>query len=137
MKLYMAGPLFSAGELWFNKVLANTLRAMGHQVFLPQEEEQGEDPTAIFNSDVKGIDWAEAVVACLDGPDPDSGTCWELGYAYAKGKGCVVYRTDFRLFEGVDKVNLMMLESADAVLIKPRCSVTALAGFIHNELMEL
>src|ERR1700686_1515537 len=87
MKIYMAGPLFSTAELAFNKELAGLLRKQGHEVFLPQEHEQRKDlPRAIFESDVKGLDWADTVVACLDGADPDSGTCWELGYAYAMKK---------------------------------------------------
>ena len=49
----------------------------------------------IFNKDVEGIDWAEVVVANMDGPDPDSGTCWECGYAYRK-KPVILFRTDFR-----------------------------------------
>ena len=32
------------------------------------------------------IDWADMVVACMDGPDPDSGTAWECGYAHVEGK---------------------------------------------------
>ena len=31
----------------------------------------------------------------MDGPDPDSGTCWECGYAYRK-KPVILFRTDFR-----------------------------------------
>ena len=32
----------------------------------------------------------DTVVACLDGADPDSGTCWELGYGYAMKKNSIV-----------------------------------------------
>jgi nucleoside 2-deoxyribosyltransferase len=91
-------------------------------------------PAAIFASDVRGLDWAEAIVACLDGPDPDSGTCWELGYAYAMKKLSIVYRTDFRLFEGSDKINLMMTESADHVIIMPTADVAELAAEIARRL---
>jgi nucleoside 2-deoxyribosyltransferase len=137
MKIYMAGPLFSTAELAFNKELASLLRARGHEVFLPQEHEQRKDlPKAIFESDVKGLDWADTVVACLDGSDPDSGTCWELGYAYAKGKLSIVYRTDFRLFEGTDQINLMMTESADHVIIMPTAAIADLAGEIGRLLDE-
>lgn len=131
MKIYMAGPLFSTAELAFNRELAGLLRARGHEVFLPQEHEQRKDlPRTIFESDVEGLDWAEAVVACLDGPDPDSGTCWELGYAYARKKLSIVYRTDFRLFKGSDSINLMMTESADHVVIMPMADVAELAAEI-------
>jgi nucleoside 2-deoxyribosyltransferase len=135
MKIYMAGPLFSTAELAFNRELAGLLRNQGHEVFLPQEHEQRKDlPKAIFESDVRGLDWAEAVVACLDGADPDSGTCWELGYAYAMKKRSIVFRTDFRLFEGTDPVNLMMTESADRVIIMPMAPVAGLAAEIGKHL---
>ena len=47
----------------------------------------------------------------LDGVDVDSGTAWEIGYAYAKGKPVFGLRTDFRTLgiEGV--VNLMIERS--------------------------
>ena len=138
MKIYMAGPLFSSAELAFNAALASELRGRGHEVFLPQEHEQRKDlPRAIFESDVRGLDWAEVVVACLDGADPDSGTCWELGYVYAKGKPQVVYRTDFRLFEGTDPINLMMSESANEVIIMPMAEVADLAKEIAKRLDAL
>jgi len=137
MKIYMAGPLFSTAELAFNRELAGLLRRRGHEVFLPQEHEQRKDlPAAIFASDLRGLDWADAVVACLDGADPDSGTCWELGYAYARKKLSIVYRTDFRLFEGTDPINLMMSESADHVLIRPMADVADLAVEITGLLGE-
>jgi nucleoside 2-deoxyribosyltransferase len=137
MKIYMAGPLFSTAELAFNRELASLLRQQGHEVFLPQEHEQRKDlPAAIFASDLTGLDWADAVVACLDGPDPDSGTCWELGYAYARKKLSIVYRTDFRLFEGSDPINLMMSESADHVMIMPTAPIADLAAEIGRRLEE-
>jgi nucleoside 2-deoxyribosyltransferase len=43
------------------------------------------------------IDAAESVVAVLDGPDVDSGTAAEIGYAFARGKRIVGYRGDYRL----------------------------------------
>jgi nucleoside 2-deoxyribosyltransferase len=137
MKIYLAGPLFSTAELAFNRELAGLLRAQGHEVFLPQEHEPRKDlPKAIFEIDLGGLDLADAVVACLDGSDPDSGTCWELGYAYAKGKLSLVYRTDFRLFKGSDPINLMMTESADHVIIMPRAKVADLAAEIGRLLDE-
>jgi len=119
MKIYLAGPLFSTAEREFNARLAALLRDKGHDVWLPQESEQ-RSMTArqIFDKDVEGVDWAEVVVANMDGPDPDSGTCWECGYAYKK-KPVVVFRTDFRAADEPDKApfNLMLTESADACLV--------------------
>lgn len=51
------------------------LRAAGHEVFLPQENEPGKDAAGIFAADKAGIDWADGLVAIMDGPAPDSGTC--------------------------------------------------------------
>lgn len=43
------------------------------------------------------IDSCDVVFAVLDGPDVDSGTASEIGYAYARKKLIVGYRGDFRL----------------------------------------
>lgn len=95
MKLYFAGPLFSAAERDWNAALAGRLRAAGHEVFLPQEREPANDAAGIFAADVAGIDWSDALVAIMDGPDPDSGTAWECGYAYGR-KPVVLVRSDIR-----------------------------------------
>jgi nucleoside 2-deoxyribosyltransferase len=95
VKLYFAGPLFSAAERDWNAAMTGRLRAAGHEVFLPQDQEHGKDAAGIFATDVGGIDWADALVAIMDGSDPDSGTAWECGYAYGK-KPVVLVRTDFR-----------------------------------------
>jgi len=42
------------------------------------------------------IDRADIVVAILDGPDVDSGTASEIGYAFAMKKRVFGYRNDFR-----------------------------------------
>jgi nucleoside 2-deoxyribosyltransferase len=116
-KIYLAGPLFTLAEQHFNAGLARLLEARGYQVFLPQEHEpRRKTARAIFAMDVAGLDWADLVVACMDGPDPDSGTAWECGYAYARGKPVVCYRTDFRISGDTKSApyNLMLSESAAA-----------------------
>lgn len=134
MKIYMAGPLFTTAEQDFNLALATALRTLGHEVFLPQASEQDvADLGKIFRSDVAGIDWSELVLGNLDGADSDSGTCWELGYGYAKGKSLIVYRTDFRVGKH-DIVNLMMTESANVVLLEPLTAIPVLAERIDYEI---
>jgi nucleoside 2-deoxyribosyltransferase len=116
-KIYLAGPLFSLAEQSFNADLARFLESEGFEVWLPQEHEpRDKTARAIFEMDVAAIDWADIVVACMDGPDPDSGTAWECGYAYAKGKPVVCYRTDFRITGDTEGApyNLMLSESAAA-----------------------
>lgn len=75
MKLYFAGPLFTTPERTWNAEVTAELRAAGHEVFLPQENEPGKDAAGIFAADKAGIDWADGLVAIMDGPAPDSGTC--------------------------------------------------------------
>jgi nucleoside 2-deoxyribosyltransferase len=121
-KVYLAGPLFSLAEQSFNADLARFLESEGFEVWLPQEHEpRDKTARAIFEMDVAAIDWADIVVACMDGPDPDSGTAWECGYAYAKGKPVVCYRTDFRITGDTEGApyNLMLSESAAARLEIP------------------
>jgi nucleoside 2-deoxyribosyltransferase len=119
MKLYFAAPLFSAAERAWNAELAAAVRDAGHEVFLPQEQEPGKDSPGIFATDVGGIDWAEGLVAIMDGPDPDSGTAWECGYAYGK-KPVIVVRTDFReRAGGSGPYNPMVRESATLALDLP------------------
>jgi nucleoside 2-deoxyribosyltransferase len=112
MRIYFAAPLFSAAERDWNAVLAAALRAAGHEIFLPQEQEPGRDAAGIFAGDVGGIDWADALLAVVDGADPDSGTSWEVGYAYGK-KPIVLVRTDMRRTgSGGIAYNAMLSESA-------------------------
>jgi len=140
MKLYLAGPLFTLAEKQFNLQLKRELCAYGYDCFLPQEHEQDSiDPNVIFHSDVGGIDQCDAIVACMDGSDPDSGTCWEVGYGYAMGKIIVLYRTDVRSEGGpLGPFNLMMTQSCDAfVEARFMTTVGTLAGGINAHLREL
>lgn len=118
MKIYLAGPLFTAGERAFNRRLCDLLVALGYEVWLPQEHEpRSRNAKDIFLTDVEGLDSSDVVLANMDGPDPDSGTCWECGYAYKK-KPIIVYRTDFRKCGDTDSTpyNLMLTESANEVV---------------------
>ena len=112
MKLYFAGPLFTSPERTWNAEVTAALRAAGHEIFLPQEQEPGKDAAGIFATDVGGIDWADGLVAIMDGADPDSGTSWEVGYAYRK-KPIVLVRTDMRRTASDGSgYNAMLAESA-------------------------
>lgn len=120
-QIYLAGPLFSRAERDFNLYLRDRLVEIGFEVFLPQED--GDDTLSsrleekmrnIFINDVKGIDGSDIVLAVLDGgSDVDSGTAWEMGYAYAKGIPVLGLKTDFRTFGDEGIVNLMMEMSVE------------------------
>lgn len=130
MRLFLAGPLFNAAEREFNRRLRDALAVAGHEIWLPQENEPRErGAAAIFKKDVEGIEWAQAVLANMDGPDPDSGTCWECGYAYARRKPVIAYRTDVRHAEdaSIGRFNLMIEKSATKVVVVPGASVEQVA----------
>lgn len=132
-KVYLAGPLFTSAERLWNVKLAQLLEAGGLQVWLPQEHEPREvTAQAIFLVDVEGVDWADTVLAIMDGPDPDSGTCWEVGYGYAKNKLIVLVRTDFRgSGEGnLAPYNLMLTQSCHARFELPFASVEKVAEVV-------
>lgn len=139
MKIYLAGPLFTTAEQEFNRRLRDLLESSGYEVWLPQEHEPRERRAqAIFQSDVAGLDDSDVVVANMDGPDPDSGTCWECGYAY-KTKPIILFRTDFREAGDVpgSPFNLMLSASAAKVILAPLGSVQELATRIASALAEL
>src|SRR3954447_22652249 len=122
MKLYFAGPLFTSAERAWNAEVASALRGAGHEVFLPQEKEPDRDAAGIFADDVAGIDWADTLIAIMDGTDPDSGTSWEVGYAYGK-KPIVLVRSDIRTGGGsVGTYNAMLSESATVRIDMPGSS---------------
>lgn len=141
MKIYLAGPLFSSAEREWNKRLCTALEAEGYDVWLPQEREPRElTASAIFQKDKEGIDWADCVVAIMDGPDPDSGTSWECGYAYAKGKPTFMIRTDFRgSGEGnLCPYNLMLSASCTdrkEFLVPGTATIEAVVAHIKNMIL--
>jgi nucleoside 2-deoxyribosyltransferase len=54
MKLYFAGPLFTTPERTWNAEVTAALRAAGHEVFLPQENEPGKDAAGILQPTRRG-----------------------------------------------------------------------------------
>ena len=139
MKVYLAGPLFTTAEREFNTRLAARLRQAGHAVFLPQEVEDRHQPARVaFEQDVAAIDDAEVVVANMDGSDPDSGTCWECGYAFGK-KPIVLFRTDFRAGDDPAKApfNFMLSESATRLLLLPFADTETVARGLLGALVAL
>lgn len=138
MKLYFAGPLFTTPERTWNAEVAAALRAAGHEVFLPQEQEAGLDGPGIFANDVGGIDWADGLVAIMDGPDPDSGTAWEVGYAFGTRKPVVLVRTDVRALAGdAGDYNPMMTQAATARIDLPAASTTEVIAAILDALARI
>jgi len=126
INIYLAGPLFTIHERRTNRELAAGIEKYlpGARVNLPQDfkyDDRYNDSKAfglIFKGCIDGVDACDVLVAWLDGPDSDSGTCFEVGYAYAKGIPCVGVRTDFRLNQERG-VNIMQSRACSAFVYRP------------------
>ncbi len=125
-KIYLAGPLFTIHERRVNRELAAAIEAELPHVFvsLPQNfkhDDRFNDQKAfglIFKGCIDEIDSSRVVVAWLDGPDSDSGTSFEVGYAYAKGIPVIGVRTDFRLNQERG-VNVMLSRACSGFVYRP------------------
>ena len=106
MRIYLAASIFTPYERAFLDDCAERLRAEGFDVFVPHEEKGlvGVDVTAeaVFAADAGGVEWADAVLAILDGPSVDDGTACEIGLFHGlrqrdpERKGVVGLLTDLR-----------------------------------------
>ncbi len=140
MKLYLAGPLFTTPERLWIEALAARLDAAGHEVYVPHLHPAKErTAAAIFRKDLEGVDWADGLIAIMDGADPDSGTCWECGYAYGVGKPVVLFRSDLRGTgdEAGIPFNAMVVAAATVHIELPLATVDEAAGAIVEALAAL
>jgi len=120
-KVYLAAPLFSEAEKKFNLMISELLGSHFFQVYLPQDVgddnhcRDGEEHNHIFESHLNALDTTDLLVAVIDGADADSGTSWEMGYAYRRGIPVYAVRTDFRMAGHHELVNLMLEQSSIVV----------------------
>ena len=103
-KAYLASPFFTEKELvFYHKVIDYLRHEEGFDLYVPMEHtiEGAWDMSnaawarAVFNEDIKAIDEADYVFVINFGMYSDSGTAWEAGYAYAKGKKVVMIAPNF------------------------------------------
>lgn len=118
-RIYMAGPLFTAGERSYNEYMCRELTKLlskfefvlpqvrAADIFANEIGTKEELLRKVVDDCLKQVEQADLILACLDGPDADSGTCVEVGYAIARNKDVLGYRTDFRVSEA-DGVNAML-----------------------------
>lgn len=143
MNIYLAGPLFTLGEQLFNRRLADALNKALPQltVVLPQERakmflKQPDAFELIFADCLDMVARCDALVAILDGPDADSGTCIELGYAYARRKPIIGVRTDLRASE-VSGLNLMVAHICGTLIVDTSGDLDSLTARIGEALGKL
>jgi hypothetical protein len=84
MKLYLAGPMFTAAEVAHNLRLAQKLRQHRFEVFCPNESEPTNDktrtditPRLIYDVDIAAVENCNVLICQVS---EDSGTNWESGY---------------------------------------------------------
>lgn len=131
-RVYIAAPFFSPEQIERVERLEKALEAnpFVEEYFSPRLNQVdqlafGSEPwrNAVFNQDINFLDWATHVVAVADftvlekvdpvlrmqprefNVDADSGTAFELGYAFAKEKPVIV------LHETSTQLNLMISDS--------------------------
>ncbi len=102
-KIYVAGPLFNTHERMYLEQITAALEAEGFETFLPHRDagilgdlSDIRERERLFRGDMQALETCDLIVALLTGADQDSGTCGELGYAYAKGKPCFGISDDVR-----------------------------------------
>lgn len=82
----------------------------------------------LARNNAEDIRRSDAVVACLDGPDVDSGVAAEVGYAFALGKTIHGLRADFR----VSGDNI-----ATTINLQVQYFIEASGGTIHETAQDL
>jgi nucleoside 2-deoxyribosyltransferase len=100
-RIYLAGPdVFRPDAAEHGRRLVALCAEFGFAGVFPLAESLPDLPTPqavarhIYQANVAHIERCDAVLANLDffrGPEPDSGTCFEVGYAIARGKPVVGY----------------------------------------------
>lgn len=143
MHVYLAGPLFTLAEQTFNLHLAQSIQNIESNLtlVLPQlknkELQKSEHFTHdIFEYCVDMVNQCHLLVAILDGADADSGTCIEMGLAYAQGKPIIGVRTDFRSLEDRG-LNLMVSFSCSRLIWQPMDDLDDLATEIVKAIKEV
>ena len=143
MKIYFAGPLFSAAEKSFNLAFSESLRQHNpdFQMILPQVEAEKiislpDFLPRMYRFCLESIRECDAVLAILEGADADSGTCIEMGYAYGIGKPIIGVRTDFRASEDRG-LNLMVSNICAKLIWEPELGFDQLVRSVAGELLNL
>ena len=99
MRVYIAGPDVFRPDLpdWAAHV-RRRLAESGHQALIPTDSQQT-TAGAIYAANLGMIRRADALLANVNafrGAEPDSGTCFEVGYACALGTPVIAYLDDAR-----------------------------------------
>ena len=136
-RVFCSGPLFNPPEKDEMRQISDILEAAGHATYLAQRDglEELEVPPVVNGTSLDAIertkihhraifaldlfhllDWADIVVANLNGRVPDEGTVVECALAWMKPLPLVLYKNDTRApFDGFDNLMLTQLVMDGAV----------------------
>lgn len=99
--IYIAGPFFTEIERMYLVEMISYVREKypNEELFIPMEHFIEDGPflpndvwaKKVFDMDIEALDKSNKVIALYLGHYSDTGTSWELGYAYAKGKEVNLY----------------------------------------------
>ena len=114
--VYIAGPLYTPHERSYIEEIAQKLEKLGIITFVPHRDAglcpPGEESTEFyFKKDIEYIDKSSIIIAILNGSDVDSGTAFEMGYGFAKGKLIIGLLDDTRIANPKQQINLMIYNS--------------------------
>lgn len=118
-KIFIAAPFFSPAEKYYNLQIEKICHELEYETFLAQREvgiAKNDTIDDCFIQDLKRLQNADIIVANLDGIDVDSGTAWEIGYAYSMGKIIIGLREDVRMYRTFLPVNLMINQSCTQII---------------------
>lgn len=135
--IYIAGPLFDPGERWYLEQIDVLCRRLGCRTYLPHRDGglksgAATDFAVIFAADTAALDAADLVVAVWNGPDVDSGTAWEMGYACARGCPVIGIQEDVRLHTPAVQMNIVVYQSAQRACASRSDLQDALVDFLQR-----
>jgi nucleoside 2-deoxyribosyltransferase len=121
MRVYLSGPLQGSSDLvrarHLYEGIARTLEAVGHEVYVPHlhtdpERAAGISAEQVFQTDVRQLLWADAIVAHIGAPSTGVGA--ELAIATHEGKRIIAVR---RVVETPSRFALGLVLSAGGTAI--------------------
>ncbi len=128
--IYLAGPLFTPGDRAYLEQLDALCRDLGFATYLPHRDaglaDRSQGTRIFFDRDLEALQRIDIVVAVLHGTDVDSGTAWEMGYAYATGRPIFGIVEDTRVPDPDNLLNPMIRHSLTALCRTPEELAAAL-----------
>lgn len=93
--VFLNAPLSSLAEQQLNITIADAVRTLGYNVYVPQEiipPGTEKEPQAILEENLSAIDGADVIITVLD--KPGLGVAFELGFICAIDKPVILFRSD-------------------------------------------